>query len=302
MRVTVFGRTHQPGISALMMGATACSDVRASLVRPVACAPTDALPEAEAVIVFGQRGAAALLTARYTAADVPVYVMDLPRLRCPDAPERVGLYAGTLHHLPMRIGNVAHAYAALKRPAKGRYVLLCGQLPNDMAHGLDARTLTMALRDAALLCTAQFNAPIVYRPHPLDERDVPHEIASVVSRVDAPRDTALMDAMQDAIVVVSYNSTVGWDAVAAGVPVAYVAPSAAHVSWGEYGVPLGRALYVVPATQRRLALMRAASCEWTMPQLASGEALACTLGLFTHPLASLVERAYVSQEVAASCR
>src|SRR5690606_30504297 len=128
------------------------------------------------------------------------------------------------------------------------YVLVCGQVPGDAAHGLGYEGYTSWLRDVL-----SRYPDAVYRPHPAG--------APLFSY---PRtDTGpLADALAGARLVVTYNSNVGHDALLAGVPV----------------IAEGRAAYAelcgeeLPSLADRLAYFhRAAYGQWTAAEMETGE-------------------------------
>lgn len=85
------------------------------------------------------------------------------------------------------------------------YVLVCGQVPGDAAHGMDAAALR-----AWLLEVAVEYSNVVYRPHPRGGIDLPGMKTQRGS---------LAEALAGARLVVTYNSNVGHEALLAGVPV-----------------------------------------------------------------------------------
>jgi len=288
----VFGRTHQLGIAELMTGAAQLDGVKTSLVR-AAYRAADPLPPADVVILSGIRGDTAEYLAAYRAQGTNCLVLEYPRLRLvpEQATQRVGLYPDTLQTLPLTVGNDAHAPPVFSRRKRTtiRRVLVCQQVARDTSHDLNDTQLQRVTLHMVRMARAHFgpNVRIALRTHPT----APQAFAEAVAEADSVDNGAasnITDALQQADAVVSYNSTVGWDAIALGVPTMYMAPEDL-VSWSDYGSPLSQGLRVLDASERRLALLRAASCEWTFSQLEAGLPLAVHLGLASWPAPQLVE-------------
>jgi hypothetical protein len=291
-RVVLYGRPEQrPGLAALHHGA-ATLGLRCSALRPTdRWVEADRVPDAALVVLDGWKGRAPEVTAAYRAAGVPVYVLELPRLRgaaCgPDGQDYGtlwGLYAGGLADLPLRVGNVVHAGGVLRR-WRPEYVLLCGQRPGDAAHGMDAAACARWAAETAGLAAVQYNLPVCWRPHP---RGLDVAAPPGVARVSLPAEEPLREALAGAAALVTHNSTAGLEAVDAGVPAHYTADPAA-VFWRDYGSPLGAPARVLSYGERRAALLRAGASQWSTTQLADGTALACLLGMAAWPEPVLVE-------------
>lgn len=263
--------------------------LRCDVVRPIFARGEPLIP-ADLVVVSGLRGDTADIADAYRARGVPVLVLELPRLRTAIMFGRVGLYPEHLAALPMRVGNVAQVHGVLRASRKDRQrVLLCGQVPHDTAHGASQDELDSLYISATRILRAQFPlARLVFRPHPHNDEHVSTRLRESVDHVEMPADMPLRRALRNALAVVSFNSTTGWDAIMAGVPAVYIAPNTRTVSWGEYGSALGAPLQVLCESARRVALLRAAACEWTFAQCAAGVPLQCHLGAQEWPAAQLV--------------
>ncbi|NYT67971.1 hypothetical protein [Pusillimonas noertemannii] len=138
------------------------------------------------------------------------------------------------------------------------YALICGQVPGDAAHGMDAAALKAWLLEAVAK-----HGNVVYRPHPRGGIDLPG--------VKTQRGS-LAEALAGARLVVTFNSNVGHDALIAGVPV-LCGPGAAYDELaGE----------VLPSIQaRRDYFSRVAYGQWTLAEMRSG---ACQRFIFEHLL------------------
>lgn len=138
------------------------------------------------------------------------------------------------------------------------YALICGQVPGDAAHGLDANAYTNWLRE-----TVKQYPNAVYRPHPRGGID----LLGVESHTGS-----LKDALAGARLVVTWNSNVGHDALLAGVPVVAYGPAA-------YAELAGETLPSVDT--RREYFHRVAYGQWTLDEMRSG---ACQRFIVDHLL------------------
>jgi len=149
-----------------------------------------------------------------------------------------------------------------KDRGQGKYVLVIGQVPGDMAtRGVNLQQWYDSIIDAIRLHT---NLPIYYRAHPQALRSQPSNgKCLVMPNID------LKDALADAAYVVTYNSNTGVEAAIAGVPVytqdpgAMAWPIAAHTleSLFNFGFP-----------DRSQWLYNLAYCQWSADELADGTA------------------------------
>lgn len=270
MRVTCYHRTGDPALSAWAEGAGALGHA-VTVVPGKYWKPGELDPKAEAVVVVGQHGSARQLRDLYVGRGVPVWVMDLPRLR------GVGAVAGftkdSLHWLPEQGRPAFKTPGALKGRTAER-VLVVGQYPLDAAHGLDLAELEQWARGTIADLRAVTPLPIHYRPHP----DARSADALGADALDAA--PSIRDALADCAAVVTYNSTVGWDAIDAGVPVIAMAPREL-VGYADYvtlGLPAAFPVPALPAAQRREALSRVSATCWTEAELRDGTAARAMLG------------------------
>lgn len=281
MNIVIYGRTARPAIAALLQGAKVAG-LRPVLQRPVY--DGQQLP-ADAVFVDGWHGACRAFGELYQAAGVPVYILDLPRLRAAsnewasEKTDYVGIFADTLHHLPARIGNRYPVLGPID-PITPDHLLVCGQKPNDAAHGMNEAQLARWAADTVAVAR-QYGLPVVYRPHP---KAPPREwLDAGADDVQVPT-LPMRDALAHAAGVVVHNSTVGVEAIDAGVPVLYTARDA-QCCFSDYAEPLGRPLRFLSAAERRVFLGRVGATQWTLAQLEDGTALRCLLQDAPWPLA-----------------
>lgn len=272
MRLTAYHRTDDPALSALLEGARAIG--HATRITPGKYwKPGEADDRAHAVMVVGLHGSARMLRDLYVARGIPVWVMDLPRLR--DAGYAAGFSLNTLHWIPERAtGPAPKTRGVLAGRTKDR-VLVIGQKPLDAAHGMDHAEGVQWAVDTITLLRARTTLPIHYRAHPL----APHVSDVGADAVD--RAPSMREALATAACIVTFNSTAGWDAIDAGVPVVATAP-AEMVGYRDYAMTdlpgTLDGLAPLTANRRREALRRVAQTCWTMDDLASGAAAAAMFG------------------------
>lgn len=212
----------------------------------------------------------------YEAAGVPVLVVDFGYLKRVNAPDeymqghwQVGL--GGLNRIPSfacpsdRFDALGLDIAKAGGNPQGN-VLVCGQVPGDAAHGMDAHSLREWLREKM-----REYPDAIYRPHPRGGIAIPGH---------ANNHQPLADALAAARLVVTYNSNVGHDALLAGVPVV-CGPGAA------YGELAGEALPSIE--ERREYFSRVAYGQWTAEEMASGEAQAFWLDHLLSGVGAAVE-------------
>jgi hypothetical protein len=264
MRIVLHARHGQAPFEALALG---CRELGHTVVwlRPGVWQPDAVDQKADAVVVHGLHGNAGRIRDAYRARRVPVWIMDLPRLR--DEPDAVGLFLDSLHWLPTAQLRAVVAPEPIENRSPD-VVLVAGQKPGDHAHGMDSAAIREWARQTVAYCRAVSPFPVLYRPHPKDENEAPADLYGA-DEWSSPATPLRADLARAAAVVV-HNSTVGWDAMAAGVPVLALSPDAA---FADYCTTFADMADLEP--QRRAeALARAASSQWTMEELASGAAAA----------------------------
>lgn len=265
MRVGIYAGGSHPVVSALAQGfeAVGCETAaRASAYH------RGEVEDFDLVVSYGMKAGRRVRDA-YRAAGVPVVVVDwgyLARVNSPDEHEaghfQVGL--GRLNAVPPfacppdRFDALGLEIVEQGGDPSG-YVLVCGQVPGDAAHGMDAATLETWLREGL----ASKHGDVRYRPHPRGGI----ELAGVQSDR-----RPLAESLAGARVVDTYNSNIGHDALLAGVPVV------AHKS-AAYAELAGEDLPSVEA--RRDYFNRLAYGQWTLAEMRSG---ACQRFVIDHLL------------------
>lgn len=278
MLLAVYARTGRPGSDALIQGARVAG-VPVVQQRPIFAEAEGALHGVTAVVLDGIKGDKARIRDRYRALGVPVYILELPRLRAASGPDQtdatriMGLYRDTLHDLPVRIGNraVVGGVIADRTPT---YTLVCGQKPDDASHGMDADACARWARAVIPLVRLQYGLPVCYRPHPRAVKW--HDPAETfgADRVSAPMEETIREALAGAAALVTWNSTTGVDAIDAGVPVLYGA-APVDCAYAPYAARIGEPLRILTSGEREACLLRFAACQWTREQLEDGTAVRC---------------------------
>jgi hypothetical protein len=281
-QIVLFSRSGRPASDALLSGAR-IAGIRVVQQRPIFNPRDGLIANVAAVFVDGLRGDCRAVRDAYRAAGVPVYVIDLPRLRAAtgdDDSVAVGLYLYTHAFLSQRMANRAVVHGVIADRLE-RDVLVCGQKPDDAQHGMDLAGVTAWATETIARCRALFpDRVIVYRPHPKAQR-VDHEALYGADAVSIPGQTTLREALATAAVLVTHNSTAGVEAIDAGVPVLYTA-SPDTVCYAEYAIELKNferlgdgSLPAFDPAARETFLARCAASDWTIEQLRDGTFLRC---------------------------
>lgn len=288
--VAVHARDNKPAPAAFAAGCRAMG-AKVAFLRPVAD-NTDIHPTAKHALILSYRGANRIIADLYRAAGVPVWIMELPRLRMSSGVDEnaktlaYGFYLDSLHYLPPMPGNYARVFGVIPN-RRSQYILVGGQKPADASHGMDADAIEGWARNTIARARAIYKMPVVFRHHPRSVDFFDPLEAFGADRVSVPTDETLRDAMAGAAVV-TYNSTSGVDAIDAGVPVLYEA-GAAMCAYAPYATPFGEPITALSAAKREECLLRFAACQFTMEQLQDGTAYRHTMGGEPWPFAELVE-------------
>lgn len=279
LRVFIHARPEQPQFGALADGLLDAG-FKPVFQRPSGWKRADADPRVAYCVVDGLRGDSGVIAETYRSLNVPVWVMDLPRLR--DELDAWALLYDSLHWLPAPNGRAAYAMPVVHRRL-GKHLLIVGQKSDDASHQMNGAQMGKLLREMVAACRAAHpDVPVVVRPHPLDTQVVPNDLYGADS-VSEPSHESLRDAMRHARAIVTYNSTSGWDAIAAGVPVVTFAQRD-RCAYYHYTTAL-TTLAKLTSRQRQEALQRAASTQWTLDELRSGSAVRRSLLAYTPPMA-----------------
>ncbi len=270
--VVIFGRGEKPVTTALMNGARA-ADLRPIMQRPHSDTITALVRDASAVFVEGAKGLSAAIMAAYQAIGIPVFIIELPRLRNVLGADRnaygdlYGIYRDSLHDLPLRVGNRVVAEGIIHDRAATAMVV-CGQKPGDVAHGMDTSAMDSWTRDVITLTRLHYQLPVIFRPHPRDTRELPSDWYGA-DGLSPSAVSSLREALGSAAGLVTYNSTAGIDAIDAGVPVFYTAHESL-VCYARYAQRLCEPLRPLTAWERRAFLMRCGASQWHLAQMEDG--------------------------------
>lgn len=264
MRIAIYSRTEVKQFGALGEG---CQAMGHTVVwqRPSLFKPAEDVKDADAVVIHGiQRGNRDILN-HYRAKGLPVWIMELPRLR--DEKDAHGLYLNTVHWIPERGYRKPVEHGVIKdRPEA---VLVCGQVPNDVAHGLPANEWDAWSRKTVAFAREKTGLPVIYRKHPVDKRPVPHDAYGADEVSDTDTET-IYGALAKASLLVCHNSTCGWNAIDAGVPVYATARGENRPGYRDYTIESIEKITPLSAKKRAEALARVASTQWTIDEMASG--------------------------------
>jgi hypothetical protein len=279
-RVILYGRLELEKFQALAEGCRAVG-WHPMLQRPSQFRFVDAYADALAVVVDGLGLEGRPIAETYRRLGVPVWVLELPRIR--QYTGEHALLLDSLHWLPEGVaGRIMPDFPTLKRQTGAKHILLAMQKPGDAAHGMDLDALERWARNTVAFIKAVTGKQVIVRPHPKHKSAMPDDLLGA-DALSHPNSEPIDAALAKAAAVVSYNSTVGWDAIIAGVPVVALAP-AALCSYHRYTTTLAE-LKPLPAKARTEALARVASTQWTLDELRDGTALMATVAV-SHLLAT----------------
>ena len=228
----------------------------------------------DAVAVCGQRSAEGLITRDYAAKGIPSIILDLGYVRRASLGNDAGFFQLSIGHLgwlptgpcPLdRWRALGVPFPTYVPKPKTAPVLICGQVEGDASHGLSVETLARHYRALVARYGACGTRPILFKPHPLSDRlkGGYGEDAVVVGDIRA--------AVEKAGLVVSYGSTAGLDAILAGTPASVVGPAIYAGIASRPGDP-GEGVFPSPFALRGF-LSRLAYAQWTLEEIASGQAI-----------------------------
>ncbi len=236
-------------------------------------------PRAVACVIEALHGQGRSIRESYRAKNIPVWIIELPRLRAgrvgsvgPHGSSTHGFYLDTLHYLSPIAGNTA-VVAGVIEWREPEYMLVAGQKPNDTAHGMSHDDSSKWARETIEKCR-EYNLPVCFRPHPQAVQWKQPEDNFGADSLSRPSQQTIRDALSKAAALVTYNSTTGVDAIDAGVPVFYTAPEA-EVAYHEYAARLGDETRALTNEERETCLLRFAATQWTIEQMKTGTTARC---------------------------
>lgn len=277
MRVGIYAGGSHPVVAALRKGFAAMGCMAAARASEYYRGEVENF---DLVVSYGMRAGRRVRDA-YRAAGVPVVVVDwgyMARVNVKGEYESGHFQVG-LERLnsvppfacPADRFDVLGIEIAAKGGDPDGYVLVCGQVPQDTAHGMSVEDYVAWLRE-----TVSQYPEAVYRPHPRGGVHLPG-----IESHTGP----LSEALAGARLVVTWNSNVGHDALLAGVPVVAHGPAA-------YAELVGETLPSVDA--RREYFHRVAYGQWTLDEMRSG---ACQRFIVDHLLTGVEPKAEVEPAV-----
>lgn len=268
MRVVIHARTGDGSIDAFARGCQAAG-YSVAWQRPSLWYARDYDPKATVLVVHGLHDGGGRVHACYRPKHVPVWIFDLPRRRA--ELQAIGLYLNDLQWLPSKALRRVHV-PAIPTDLAPTVALVCGQKPDDHAHGMNAAQVDAWAKLAVEEARSATGLPVVYRPHPLTPASADPFGADELSD---PRRTKMSEELRRSVVMMTHNSTAGWDAIEAGVPVVATDPNSAY---REYTTTLAHRAPLAPG-RRKEALRRVGSSQWTPEELANPDVIAA---LFAH--------------------
>jgi len=141
----------------------------------------------------------------------------------------------------------------------GEYILIMGQVPGDAS--VQHVNINQWASNMAKLCKLLYpNVPVRFRPHPKRPVNKIAEISSI-------SDTSLEEDLTNAVLVVTYSSNSGVNALLAGVPVVATDPGSMVYNMAAHNVtePIIR-------PDRTQWAYNMAYCQWTEEEIANGDA------------------------------
>lgn len=241
--------------------------------RPMHWKPQEIFKDADQVIVHGIQKISGQILNEYRKIGKPVWIFELPRLR--DEPNAFGLYLNTVHWIPEEGYRKPVSHGLIKDRTED-YVLVCGQVPGDIAHGMHESEWDSWSR-RTVQHARTLGLPVVYRQHPVYHAPIPSD--GFGADQISPFEETIYDAMKGAAVVICHNSTVGWNAIDAGVPVVYTATEENKPGWKDYASDSIENLRKLTKKERAEAMSRVASVQWTLDELKDGTAAAQLFGI-----------------------
>jgi len=184
----------------------------------------------------------------YSQRGATVLIHDLPAIRIDGY---FALWNGAVNALPETADESRLGMVNLReRHALGNRILVCGQVPNDAAHGMTRRDLEVYFGALVISLRERFpECDVVWRPHPY------HEVEYYWAELQDPLEVPWGDALSDPelFAVATYNSTCGVAALAAGVPV-LCDPSAFYAHLAGHPRPAGRRAFFARLTHTQWTL------------------------------------------------
>lgn len=262
MRWGIYARNEFEGASHFKAGVLSLKGNHQAHIMSVSDYGAGQVEPFDVIAVFGLQGKGPDVLADYTAAGVPVLVIDYGYLKRTNHAHdwRSGhwqISLGGLNKLPS-CDIDASRFDALGLTVEDHggdpqgYTLLCVQTTGDASHGLSQEGLQQWVNEQKAKHSQ--NGELLIRPHPLQEH-----LTYGMPVCPAP---TLEAALAGARLVITGNSNTGHEALMAGVPVLATIPGAA---WA------GLSSTTLPSRAARLAhFRRCAWGQWTWAEFRTG--------------------------------
>lgn len=245
-----------------------------------------------AAMVWSVRGTRGAIIADYTSRGFPVLVLELGGIRRDRGAMHLGLNGlNWLPPEPVHEDRTAEwgiqVASEPRRTTAKAPLVVCGQLGGDAQHNMSEEGIRVwASETIATLRTICPRRPILWRPHP---RGRPGPDAVAADGISDPADESLSEVLTKAHAMIMYNSSTGWEALAAGVPV-ICHPSAPYAPVANTSLLAARHPHWDAAAVHDY-LTRLLWCTWTRDQLASGA-----------PFRALAGAGYLYRKLMLRCR
>lgn len=228
--------------------------------------------DVDVAVTFGQRLWSGGIAEAYRKRGVPVLTIDLPPIRVGElGNEQRSLWLDRVNWIPDEaLPTDRFERLGLGVPTRryGTGVLLCGQVSDDAAHGMDAVDLRQWAQTTAD-AIGEFDS-VTWRPHPHDKFQLdgfPMQVPTIPFHEVLERKWWA---------VATYNSTCGVEALLSGLPV-FCSQSSFYGEIANTSLAaLSEPHFPDPATAESF-FSRLAYTQWTFDELASGEAVAFAL-------------------------
>lgn len=153
-----------------------------------------------------------------------------------------------------------------KTARKGDYILVAGQTPKDKSHGLSEDELNEWYTSVANQVRLHTDKSVLFRPHPSVQGFTPDGFNGV-------DDKSLDDSLKNAHAVITYCSNIGHDALIAGVPVFAMSDRAPYLSVANTDLSVISSPKSPSESDLIDYLSRVAYSQWTLEEIATGEAI-----------------------------
>lgn len=238
-------------------------------------------PKCEFAVCSGMRRTTMIPRAQAVKAGIPVIILELGYMRrCSGAASLIGYNQAGWNKIgwtpdfecpPDRLDKLGLEILSERPPFKNTIlpnnppggILIAGQVGQDAQHNLSSVELCQWLvrryRSLILEDPSLRKCPVVFRPHPNQDKTALPPV--LIHQRQLPKSVPVNDALDNARLLLTYNSTLGVEAMLRGVPV--VSHPCAH--YHRHAVE--------DMATRMNYLRRLAYAQWNVQEVESGEAL-----------------------------